>query len=449
MASYLTTRFTNCHVMKFPILLSFLLILAQSQAATLVKFSVSSFTELSSKAAPPEEHDLTILLGDSKIETQTREYTRIHDFEKESIFTGESDTDVFTRSPIYQDIGFRVHEFQNRLRLGAALSAANIEDHPMEVPYSEHQLSLSSNDGTELVRKKRNGEVSFSHNKKPLFSYSIKGEKIAPETARRFVLSLRYHFGIHPEALEELQALNKIPDTFTIYRLETEQKSATLSLLELKEVPESRFTSVKQSIPPSGSDILDLSAIVQSKTALEYDAYCEQMLADAVVAAKAENDLESVCLFLGYTLATGKQLPEPFFAYKDRFSSNPTVQRLFASINPQSEDAATKAVASLTELISSVQRGRSVILIFRANIQTSLKEIDSALSNFKEALTAEPMIVGAWKDLGDIYFQGYHPEKAWACWSAGRSLNPEHHLLNSVTEFESQLRVKNPEFFLP
>ncbi len=435
--------------MKFSIPLSIVLIVAQSQAATLIQFSVSTFAEASAKDTPREKHELTVLLGESKIESRTPGFTRIHDFEKEVVFVAGPDMSLFTRSPIYQDIGFRVHEFENRLKLGAALSAAKIEDNPMAVPYTEHLLSLKSNDSPALYRKKRNGEVSFSHNKTPLFSYSTKGQRIDPGTAQRFILFLRYRFGIHPEVLEELQALNRIPDTLTVYRLQTEPENFELSFLDLEKVPESQFTSVKQSSPPSGSDILDLSASVQSRTNQDYDAYCEKMLDEAVAAAKAENDLESVCLFLGYTLATGKQLPEPFFTYKDRFSQDPTIQGLFAAINPQSEDAAIKAVNTLTELLASVDRGRSVIKIFRANIQTSLKEVDKALKDFKETLDAEPMIVGAWKDMGDIYFQSYHPQEAWACWAAARSLNSTHHLLTSVTDFESQLRTQNPEFFLP
>ena len=58
------------------------------------------------------------------------------------------------------------------------------------------------------------------------------------------------------------------------------------------------------------------------------------------------------------------------------------------------------------------------------------------------------MIVGAWKDLGDLYYQSYNPQAAWACWAAARSLNPKHNLLITVTEFETKLKTENPEFFL-
>lgn len=63
------------------------------------------------------------------------------------------------------------------------------------------------------------------------------------------------------------------------------------------------------------------------------------------------------------------------------------------------------------------------------------------------ALTANPYIVGAWKDLGDLYFNEYNTRDAWRCWDLARELLPTHGLLKTVGEFEQNLLNTYPEFF--
>lgn len=435
--------------MKFQGLIPFLLcICSLCSATTSITFSVESTIESPKQTARQEENKLTVLLGESKIEERYSQRIRIHDFEQNLVFTNSNASNEFTRTSLFADIGFRVYEFQNRLRLGSALAAGNIEDNPMQIPLSEHIFSLRADNSPPLKRTVNDEIITFYHQDKNLFSYTLKGTPIDAESAKRFVLFLRYRYGIHPDVLEELEASNMIPDGITIRRHNIEVESFTLSTQKVAYTSDHDFSDITSTTPPSGSPILELCSIVQSKTSKDYYTYCQDLLANAVKEAKAENDLESVCLFLGYTLATGKPLPEEFLLYRNKFTRDPPTKTLFASINPKNQQAAEKALVDLNKLLLKTKRGRSIILIFRSNIQHSLQKVPEAIADLYETLTVEPMIVGAWKDLGDLYYKSYEPQNAWACWTTGRALNSKHHLLAEVAKFESKLKSENPEFFL-
>ncbi|MDQ8203849.1 hypothetical protein [Pelagicoccus sp. SDUM812003] len=437
----------KCHLLG--LVATLLLCASVSIAETSIRFSVDSKTESPNQKTTAEQYQLTVLLGEAKIEARTPTSIEIHDFEQELIYTKESDSEAYIRSSLYSDIGFRVYEFRNRLMLGGALSAADIDDNPMLVPFSEHLFSLKANDAPALKRRKRSEAIDFSFQGKPLFSYSLKGTPVDAATGERFILFLRYRYGVHPDILQELQNRNAIPKTLVIYRRHVEVAQFALTTESIELVDQSAFSETSYSLPPQGTPLLDLSAAMQRQTDQAYRAYCQSLFDDAIAAAESERDLESACLFLGYTLAAGEKLPQPFFEYRDRFTKDPAIQSLFSALNPTSEAAAKAALPTLTDLLSGVERGRSVILIFRANVLASLNKAPQAIADFHEALDAEPMIVGAWKDLGDLYYQSYQPQDAWACWTAARSLNADHHLLQSIDDFEAQLKSKNPEFFLP
>ena len=66
---------------------------------------------------------------------------------------------------------------------------------------------------------------------------------------------------------------------------------------------------------------------------------------------------------------------------------------------------------------------------------------------FLAALAADPRITGAWVDLGNIYYNGFRADAAWACWDAARSLRPQHYLVKQVDDLERKLRADHSEFF--
>lgn len=76
---------------------------------------------------------------------------------------------------------------------------------------------------------------------------------------------------------------------------------------------------------------------------------------------------------------------------------------------------------------------------------------DQILGHFEAAFRGNPLNSSIYKDLGDFYFQQFYPTEAWLLWDMGRDLDAKFGSRNSldfIDEFETQLEMKFPGFFL-
>jgi len=394
------------------------------------------------------EYELEVYLGESVIEEQSQGDICTRDFGDKKIYRFSEGASGFVTSSLFSDIGFRVYEFQNRMMLGGALGAAGIEDNPMDHVLMEHLFSLTSDKETVLKRKQKKSTVIFSHKDKELFRYSLESISVSDADMERFLLFIRYRYGVHPEILSELEESSGIPKEFVVHRYNVGTEKISLELLSIDNStnrPRSELTPI---VIPEEEIIYELVAKVANSSEQDFSNTCTSLKQKAIENAKDGDYLDSIALFLGYTLATGEQMPQEFFEFKDAITKDGDVQLLFASISPQSKEAAERAVNDLKTLSDKSKDGVSTVLIFRANVLTSLEKRTEAIDSFLAALSKQPMIVGAWKDLGDIYYGNYDTVKAWLCWDTGRFLYRNHKLFQDVNQFEEKLQDDYPEFFM-
>ena len=421
------------------------------QAGATLTFNVTKESEIPKDdkvSKEKKQYALKVYLGKSVIDEQSQGYVCIRDFKNKKIYRlGKGRTGVAAVS-LFSDIGFRVYEFENRMMLGRALGAADMKDNPMDPGFVEHSFSLTSDKKTRIERRTEKNAVVFKYKNKPLFRYSLKSIPIAETGKERFVLLLRYRYGIHPQILSELAKTSGVPKEIIVHKYNVGTEKINLKLLAVdnsKDPPKRELTPL---VMPGNGLIYKLIKKVENTTKEDYSKACSNTKKKAIENAKAGNNLDAVSLFVGYTLATGKQMPPEFFKYKDAIMKDRDVRLLLSSISPKSKEAAERALDDLKKLSEKSKDGTCTILIFRANILTSLKKRSEAIESFLAALSKDPMIAGAWKDLGDIYFSNYDSETAWLCWDAGRSLNPRHRLFEHVNQFERKLQANHPEFFI-
>tara|TARA_R100000027_G_scaffold35774_2_gene26278 strand:+ start:4669 stop:6000 length:1332 start_codon:yes stop_codon:yes gene_type:complete len=391
---------------------------------------------------------ITVYLGYEIIETVTGTGVLVRDFKEKKVFRSNDQQTEYDVYSLYADIGFRVIEFRNRSELGGVLSKAGIEENPMETVLNEHLFSLDSGETPNLERNEEAGEVTYSYEGKPLLRYSLDGEVIDEETQERYNLFLRYEFGIHPKILSELSTTNRVPETLVVYQYHLGEEEVTLHLVSRKEVAGIPQRDFSQRIPLPEEPLFQISARASAMSEEDFANGCIALKLRAVEQAEAGQLLDSASLFMAYILATGEQLPPEFFEYKEAMQSDEEVQLLFASINPRSKEAAEKSVEVLADLEGRVRQGNESILIFQANILDSLGKRQEAIDLFLEALELNPIIVGAWKDLGELYYRSFDSRRAWLCWDTGRSLYGEHAMFEQIDYFEEDLFLEHPEFFL-
>lgn len=422
-----------------------------THANLLLEFNVNSIIENQQNNASKSEKKrsvLTVTLGPDYFSYREGNKERIYDFKKYRIYTIDVAHSTYSSDSLFMDIGFRTYEFQNRLMLGGVLNAAKVEANPMAITLSEHIFSLSAKDHQSVITKKRNNQgVFFSWEGKELCSFSQKSIQIEREYIYQFVRFLRYYKGGHPEILRQLKNWPGIPSQIGISRYDARTESYDLALVSHKSVADKQYELGNLRQEKIDGELSKLVAIDQPYSQSALHNKSKHLLSEANNAFNAGNYLDSILAYLEYTLVTGEQLPNQFQSHRELIANDENVKKLLPSISPKSKEMAEKAVETLVQLRAKSKDRKHVLMIFEANIRTSLGKPETSKQLFLSALSTNPYIVGAWKDLGDLYFGSYNTRDAWRCWDLARTLVPGHRLLEPVNEFEKKLKHENPDFF--
>ena len=423
-----------------------------AEGALRVTFSITMDSETERDGIVEKEShsgEQVVVLGSHFIDISGDEGRRIYDFSKMKILDGVSGELARPRS-IYTDVGFRSIEFYNRMKLSEMLEAAGILDNPMDRVLVEHLMSIRSGEAAGLTRTENDTEIVYSHGDKKLLSWRGTGRQLNEEECARFVLFLRYQYGIHPDILEELAEKSVIPKKMNLIRFNTAQRSDySIEFVLAEETNDSYEVDV---CLPWNSDntepLMSACAKAADINAEKFDRKNRELIEEAVQLAEAEDYLNSALVFIEYTLSSGSQMPPEFFPFKDEISANADTKLLFSSMSPQSEEAAQQALLDFAALSPKIDAGRHAFWIFQANLFSGFGRVEEAKELFLKTLNENPGIVGAWKDLGDIYHRQFDCVSAWQCWDIGRAIFPTHGLFEPVVEMEEELRSDYPEFFL-
>lgn len=133
--------------------------------------------------------------------------------------------------------------------------------------------------------------------------------------------------------------------------------------------------------------------------------------------------------------------------HRDAIQGDASAQLLIANLNPRDKATAQAAAQVLADLHSHADSMKYVLDVFEGNTRLGLGGKPDGADQLLGALGVNPYLLGAWKDLGDSYYRGFHVDKAWACWDSARRINPHHPLLQPVTDMEGRLRASFPEYF--
>lgn len=402
------------------------------------------------KASSPKTTSTILLveIGKDYFSYEENNKKRIYDFKHHRILEVNKDTGTYLDDSLFMDIGFRDYEFKNRLYLGRALGAASIKDNPMAIPLSEHVFSFTAKKHkTEIKKEIKDKNVIFSWSGKELFKHNQNIVKIKPPYKNGFIRFLRYHLGGHPKILVSLKNLSGIPSSLTMTSYNVQTKITTLRLKSHKYIPD-KLPDLK--IIKKGVVDGALAPLLSKSTTFSEDALNTTMHSLLAKATSAFNDkryLDTILIYLEYTLATGKQMPKQFNPQRKLIIADLNVKAFFASIRPKSKEEAQKAVETLVALRDKSKGRLHVLKIFEANTRSSLGMQKESIQLFHAALKKNPYITGAWKDLGELYFRSYNSRDAWRCWDTARKLNPRHKLLTKIKQFEVRLKKDNPDFF--
>lgn len=410
-----------------------------------------------SKGPTEKKSPLLVVLTPTEIVHEDGEIQVVYDFGKRRIYRIEMASKGYTDESLYSVLGFRVMEFQNRLKLNKVLEAANLKENPMPVPLSEHLFSLDDG-GTEskIDRNVEEEMIRFSWDSKPLLVFSEKTVPVAPGDRERFVQFVRYVFGGHPQILKALSKRDGLPESLVITRRDgTGLTTIALKLRSHKSSTGRPYSldGLIREIPAGTKDPLaSLAKKAQAEGPQDHRKRADAIIKRQKQAFADKRGVDGFLAMTEYGLQTGEPVPG---LERDRMKAllgeDEDIRRLGTALQPVADaKAASEAIRTLKDIRGRTdEQARHLLKIFEANNRSGAGETDQAEKLFLEALAVNRSLTGAWKDLGDLHFRRYDMPGAWLCWDIARAIAPKNKMLRPVNDFEARLLKDHPEYFSP
>jgi hypothetical protein len=388
---------------------------------------------------------MDVTLADSYLAVQTGEGRMVYDFQSRRRYAINTVANQYVDYSLFDAVGFRVAEMANRLQLGGALAAAKVDTPLMARADHENQLSILGG-APQVVDEKVEGDSHvFYVEGARLAAWSVSGVKVAASDAAQFARFMRYAQGGHPQLLDRLAKGGMIPDHLTLFI--SGGRDITLSMTQVRSTqaaPAYDLKPYQREISKDGVDaVFDRIAsltpqqLADVRSAHPCDTssdFSDQAILDTML-GRLECSLSS-----DTPLALTDQ-------QKQAVAASPSLGLLFAAIRPAKDNEVEDAVKTLAALRQQAPRKGYVLKIFEANNRTRLRQVKESTALLVEVLQTNPLLAGAYKDLGDLLLMQYDSARAWRSWDAGRRVSPALPNFAAVNQFEATLLAQHPEFF--
>lgn len=401
------------------------------------------------------ESDVKVTLGKDYVSVKDKDSEKITDFAKKRIINLDNETKEYTDVDLHGQIYFRVSELQNRYMLGelTGKSGANLKGldpfNPFDVqsilsvklPDDEHKPTIS--------KSTANGTTTFANDGRKILSYSLSTNAIKEEDKVAFRRWIANYLPVHPDIREALVAEKYYPKTLSFKSKNGVfvDSEYVISLNNVGGEPSDTLEKLSEYKLQRDEEIASIYAALDKLGPKPKLPEKEATLENTRKALKEDNNLDAALIVVEYGLMTGEKTGPEFKEILKSAVEDPEVIKFFATIAPKSEEEAKTSVAMLSAIDRKKLSKGNVIDIMRANILYDLKEPEEAINSMKSALTANPLIVGAYHDLGKMYFSSWNMTTAWECFRIANRLIPNHSQMKDMRELEQSLENQFPEFF--
>lgn len=413
----------------------------------------SQHTSLPGSGNIPKDiaYDADVVLSKRYMTVSAADHVTILDFEKRRRIFVERKTGTYVDYSLYDSIGFRVLELNNRRQMNQMLINAKIDKQIAEREDYEHELSVQIQPPLTISTNREGEETVFSAVGKSLFRQSLKGIPADVEDSTAFAQFLRYNFGGHPFILDNVAKGKLIPSrvTFT-YRNLVVVNSVTITVTSAQTVDDGPYNLqpyVPRILTQSQDGLDEILDRAWNMPVLRMDEEKQKLRQEIAAAFREARPFDAFLGTTEFALTTGELLPAFSPDEKILLQSDAAFQKLLLALKPGTKEQLQEAVKTLQELQQHTQNKQHILKIFEANHRKALGETLTAQRLFTEVLQGHPVLTGAYKDLGDALLLGYDASRAWRCWDIGRRIAPQFGTLSEVDQFEKKLEAEHPEYF--
>ena len=400
----------------------------------------------SGQAAPnsDERFPLTVTLDHRYLIVEAPGARTIYDFERQRILGLNLATKSYTDISLYVLPAFRDLEFQSRLMLGSALSAGktgNINSNAMQAAFAEQTFSiLDRKQDTRIDQRQSSDETEFLWQENKLLSISHKTRDLPPGYQSEYWRFLRYYAGGHPKIYSALASVQGVPETIT-FVLQNEPRTETrkISLNAIRTEADGPYSLEGFSAVTPSEEPYNTLKLLGTDAAAQLARRADATKKDRDAALVQGHVLDAVLANSALLLITGDSAGATAWTaqHSETIQSDESARSYMATLNPRDQASAQAALQALSDLRKQAGTEGYVLDVAQGGADHLLA-----------ALAINPYLLGAWGDLGWVYYKGWQFDKAWACWDAARKINPQYPRLLQITQMESQARTYTPDYFI-
>lgn len=390
---------------------------------------------------------LTVRLAPTALAVRDGDVEQVYDFLAARELALDHQARESTELSLYAVPAFRDKELENRKALARMMAvigrAQDLADAEVELG-----MRMDPPAKAKLKERRRDGARVFTINDREVTSFVAAERAVPPELVATLSRLYLYGAAVHPLVRAELLKEPRPPARLEFsWQLVQERTTVAWTLREIVDEP----FDVRAAWAPYPSkalrdeDVLALARRVRAReagtapAAATYLERAERLLGEG-------RGFEAFLVAFESRLA-GADAPDALLRRcGDRARGDARMQAVARSMEIEAKDP-KGALALLLPLEADGLEGGEVLHVLRANQHLRLGQGDAALKAFTRALTANPFLLGAWMDAGQLFAEGYDTPSAWTCWDAARAIAPGHPMLKRIDELEAWLRRRRPEFF--
>lgn len=440
-------------------LLSCCLVLGALQAGlspALAAVSLQVVSDVRTEAAPgakvnlPDRHEvLDVTLGDDVLIVTRPGAQLVYDFKQRRYYALDTAHKVYVDYSLYSVAGFRTMELQHRAGMDAMLTAAKVDAPVTRAVDREQELSIAENTDASFEATMEGDQRAFASGGARMATWSTHGASVSAAEATQFARFLRYTQAGHPQLLDQLAQGGSIPQQLTfIVNGMAGVRTVRLTVSHVKQVEAPRVDLAGYTLRSNATDPVDvLLDRMAAQTPAQLAALRAVHPCDTEADYRADQLLDTMLGRTECVIATGAAMLPFTPAQMEALRADGGVALMFAAIGPKGKDEYAASITTLAALRGQAPRKAYLLKLFEANNRRQMGQRQESLQLFDEVLTANPVLAGAYKDLGDLLLTQFDTARAWRSWDIGRTIAPQVVNFEAVVKLEQELATRHPEFF--
>ena len=384
-------------------------------------------------------------------------FETLYDFRADREYILSHDT-LLTSNLLFHVVDNQVAEFTNRLFLAKTLAIAGQGDAMGDLFFQESVFGVEKTKDSlksQIKSRMHLDTVIYTVNGKTVARIVYSKKDLSAACKVQFEKYLLYEVPLHPCIRAELMKKGLLPAFMEVYFFDMSQSGTYTYELEkaIQDVPSQAVKEMKR-MPRYPESRESLRGLLDSMVmAVNYGQVHIQDKASCITVTDKLSEkgkyLDAILNLLEYNLTTGDAMGEELKKVARHQSEDSLMSKFFLCLDtPKSKQDAIDKIEGFEQIKSHKLEKGYLLGIFMADFYGDLGKRAEMKEAFFSVLKINPLISGAYVDLGKMYREQYNMNAAWECFDIALKLAPENSMMEELNSLKANLKTDYPQYFL-